>query len=146
MTNRHKRHSPSQCVTSSGQKYRHQRHTPLGGVTLVTLAEMEARLAGVPTTMPLNWEVKPGARLSAFPSCGRPFPASSRVMEVRHSPVRPYHLGAPLGGSVHGNVVGRHRCYRAGLTDRLPEATLPTIEYRPFLGGRKKRKQTNDRS
>ena len=34
---RHKRHTPSQCVTCAGQFYRHKRHTPLKGVTDVTL-------------------------------------------------------------------------------------------------------------
>jgi len=40
MSNRHERHTPSQCVTCAGQSDRHQRHTPLGGVTIVTLAQM----------------------------------------------------------------------------------------------------------
>lgn len=35
---RHIRHKPSQCVTCAGQCCRHIRHTPLGGVTIVTLA------------------------------------------------------------------------------------------------------------
>lgn len=44
MNNRHKRHSSSLCVTSAGQYYRHVRHTPLGGVTVVTLARVVADL------------------------------------------------------------------------------------------------------
>lgn len=40
MSNRHERHTPSQCVTCAGQSDRHERHTPLGGVTIVTLAQM----------------------------------------------------------------------------------------------------------
>jgi len=39
MSNRHKRHSLSQCVTSAGQYDRHKRHTPLWGVTGVTLED-----------------------------------------------------------------------------------------------------------
>lgn len=35
---RHIRHKSSQCVTCAGQCCRHIRHTPLGGVTIVTLA------------------------------------------------------------------------------------------------------------
>lgn len=35
--NRHKRHNPSPCVTRAGQFCRHERHTPLKGVTCVTL-------------------------------------------------------------------------------------------------------------
>lgn len=37
---RHKRHSPSLCVTCACQYLRHIRHTPLGGVTMVTLANL----------------------------------------------------------------------------------------------------------
>jgi hypothetical protein len=36
---RHNRHKASQCVTCAGQFCRHERHTPLGGVTIVTLAK-----------------------------------------------------------------------------------------------------------
>lgn len=35
---RHKRHNLSLCVTCAGQLASHKRHTPLGGVTFVTLA------------------------------------------------------------------------------------------------------------
>lgn len=38
---RHKRHMPSLCVTCAGQSDRHERHTPLGGVTSVTLARVQ---------------------------------------------------------------------------------------------------------
>ncbi len=38
LSSRHKRHSPSLCVTRASQSYRHKRHTPLKGVTTVTLA------------------------------------------------------------------------------------------------------------
>jgi len=37
---RHTRHNPSLCVTCAGQTYRHKRHTPLEGVTTVTLTEL----------------------------------------------------------------------------------------------------------
>lgn len=47
MPNRHKRHSPSQCVTSGGHIYRHERHTPLEGVTIVTVAPVAVDLAVV---------------------------------------------------------------------------------------------------
>jgi hypothetical protein len=40
MIDSHQRHSLSQCVTCAGQPCRHQRHTPLGGVTIVTLFEL----------------------------------------------------------------------------------------------------------
>ena len=36
----HKRHTSSQCVTCDDQSYRHKRHTPLGGVTDVTLVDL----------------------------------------------------------------------------------------------------------
>lgn len=38
---RHKCHKPSLCVTCAGQFDRHERHTPLGGVTIVTLADLD---------------------------------------------------------------------------------------------------------
>lgn len=38
--NRHTRHNPSLCVTCAGQTYRHKRHTPLEGVTTVTLTDL----------------------------------------------------------------------------------------------------------
>ena len=34
---RHIRHKPSPCVACAAQSCRHIRHTPLGGVTIVTL-------------------------------------------------------------------------------------------------------------
>ncbi|GAW36622.1 hypothetical protein RA2_03695 [Roseovarius sp. A-2] len=48
MTNRHNRHSPSQCVTCAGQNDRHKRHTTLGSVTGVTLAKMAAGMVPMP--------------------------------------------------------------------------------------------------
>jgi hypothetical protein len=54
--NRHRRYKPSQCVTRAGQHNRHQRHTPLGGVTVVTLAEVEADLAGGPPKTEISKE------------------------------------------------------------------------------------------
>ena len=48
MTNRHNRHSPSQCVTCAGQNDRHKRHTTLGSVTGVTLATMAAEVVPMP--------------------------------------------------------------------------------------------------
>jgi len=45
---RHKRHSASQCVTCAGQHCRHKRHTPLGGVTTVTLAVLFSYLVPMP--------------------------------------------------------------------------------------------------
>ena len=47
MTNRHNRHSPSQCVTCAGQNDRHKRHTTLGSVTGVTLATMAAEMVPI---------------------------------------------------------------------------------------------------
>lgn len=40
MIDRHERHSLSQCVTCADQINRHERHTPLGGVTIVTLVAL----------------------------------------------------------------------------------------------------------
>jgi hypothetical protein len=40
MTNRHERHNPSLCVTCADHSERHKRHTPLGGVTTVTVVDM----------------------------------------------------------------------------------------------------------
>ena len=41
---RHIRHNSSLSVTSAGQFYRHNRHTPLKGVTSVTLVESNSAL------------------------------------------------------------------------------------------------------
>lgn len=145
MTNRHKRHSASQCVTSSGQKYRHQRHTPLGGVTLVTLAGVEARLAGVPTTMPLNVEAKPCASLSAHPPCGLPAPATAWETEEQHSPLRRDRAGPALGDCVGTNVVGCRRYHRTpvrALAKKQPNRQLSIA----LLGGTKKRKKVNEKN
>lgn len=63
MTNRHKRHKPSQCVTCAGQFYRHKRHTPLKGVTDVTLADLLGRFLEVVTdwssTGPVDEQPRP---------------------------------------------------------------------------------------
>lgn len=48
MSNRHERHTPSQCVTCAGQSDRHERHTPLGGVTIVTLARLMIEVVPMP--------------------------------------------------------------------------------------------------
>jgi hypothetical protein len=40
MGNRHKRHKPSLCVACADHSERHKRHTPLGGVTTVTVVDM----------------------------------------------------------------------------------------------------------
>jgi hypothetical protein len=39
MSNRHNRHKPSLCVTCADHSERHKRHTPLGGVTTVTVVD-----------------------------------------------------------------------------------------------------------
>jgi hypothetical protein len=39
MSNRHQCHNPSLCVTCADHADRHQRHTPLEGVTIVTLVD-----------------------------------------------------------------------------------------------------------
>lgn len=39
-SDRHKRYSPSLCATCAGHYSRHKRHTPLGGVTDVTVARV----------------------------------------------------------------------------------------------------------
>lgn len=48
ISNRHKRHSASQCVTCAGQNNRHKRHTPLWGVTTVTLVVHPSNLVPMP--------------------------------------------------------------------------------------------------
>lgn len=55
---RHHRHNPSLCVTCAGQTYRHKRHTPLEGVTSVTLTDL------VPISPIKSWPLTGGVTVS----------------------------------------------------------------------------------
>jgi len=67
MSNRHNRHKPSLCVTSADQSSRHQRHTPLGGVTIVTLVALMIDLVPMP---PFSFGGRVAVWGYAFALCG----------------------------------------------------------------------------
>lgn len=122
MANRHERYRTSQCVTSAGHIYRHERHTPLRGVTIVTMARVAADLAEVPPTMLGGNSVTPGPRLGTPPPCprrstgGDTYPLLPRALHTLLSVGRTVKPWVVAGAAVHRSTLLRQLCAHVNRT------------------------------